>query len=48
MRVVRHLNRLPSDVIDAPSLETFKVRLDKSLGKVLQLRMSLFIAGKVV
>ena len=30
-RVVRHWNRLHSDVVDAPSLETFKVRLGKAL-----------------
>jgi len=35
MRVLRHWNRLPSDVVDAPSLETFKVRLDKALGSLM-------------
>ena len=29
VRVVRHWNRLPSDVVDTPSLETSKVRLDQ-------------------
>ncbi|KFV17482.1 hypothetical protein N339_09349, partial [Pterocles gutturalis] len=27
-RVVRQWNRLPGEVVDAPSLETFKARLD--------------------
>ena len=35
VRVVRHWNRLPSVVVDTPSLETFKVRLDKALGNLL-------------
>jgi len=34
MRVVKHWNRLPRGVADAPSLETFKVRLDGALSNL--------------
>ncbi|KFZ49090.1 hypothetical protein N321_11021, partial [Antrostomus carolinensis] len=34
-RVVRHWSRLPREVVDAPSLETFKARLDGALGSLI-------------
>jgi len=40
MRMARHLNRLPREAVDAPSLEVFKARLDEALRKV-----SLAMAG---
>jgi len=33
-RVMKHWNRLPNEVMDAPSLEAFKVRLDVALGSL--------------
>ncbi|KFQ07411.1 hypothetical protein N329_09162, partial [Haliaeetus albicilla] len=35
MMVVKHWNRLPREVVDAPSLETFKVRLDGALSNLI-------------
>jgi len=32
--VVKHCNRLPREVVEAPSLETFKVRLDGALNNL--------------
>jgi len=45
MRVVKHWSRLPREVADAPSLATFKVRLDRALSNLIYLKMSLLIAG---
>ncbi|KFQ95120.1 hypothetical protein Y956_14818, partial [Nipponia nippon] len=33
-RVVRHWNRLPTEVVDAPSLEVCKARLDGALSNL--------------
>jgi len=45
MRVVKLWNRLPREVVEAPSLETFKIRLDGALSNLIQLQMSLITAG---
>jgi len=43
--VVKPWPRLPRAVGDAPSLETFKARLDGALSNLIQLKMSLLTAG---
>ncbi|KFW70949.1 hypothetical protein AS28_01340, partial [Pygoscelis adeliae] len=35
LRVVKHWNMLPREVVDAPSLEAFKVRLDRALSNLI-------------
>ncbi|KFR13427.1 hypothetical protein N306_08821, partial [Opisthocomus hoazin] len=34
IQVVRHWNRLPREVMDAPSLAVFKARLDEALSNL--------------
>ena len=45
VRVVKHWHRLPREVVNAPSLETFKARLDGALSNLIWLKVSLLIAG---
>jgi len=35
VRVVRHWKRLPREAVEAPSLETFKVMLDRALSNLI-------------
>jgi len=42
---MKHWRRLPREVVDAPSLETFKARLDGALSKLIRLKMSLLTGG---
>ena len=44
-RVVTHWNRLPKEVVDAPSLEAFKARLDVALSSLVWWLATLHIAG---
>jgi len=34
VRVVKHWHRLPREVVEAPSLEAFKVRLDRAVSNL--------------
>jgi len=45
LRVVKPWHRLPREVVDAPSLETFKVRLDGALSNLIRLKASLLAVG---
>jgi len=47
MRVGRHWNRLPREVVGAPSLEVFKARLDGALSNLVYWKVSLPTAGGV-
>jgi len=42
---VSHWNRLPKEVVDAPSLQAFKARLDVALGSLVWWLVTLHIAG---
>ncbi|KFP11748.1 hypothetical protein Z169_06918, partial [Egretta garzetta] len=35
LRVMKHWTRLPREVVEAPSLGTFKARLDKALSNLI-------------
>jgi len=37
IRVLSHWHRLPRDVMDSPTLETLKVRLDRALSTLIEL-----------
>jgi len=45
--VVKHWSRLPREVVDVPSLETFKARLDGALSNLTLLKTSLLSAGRL-
>ena len=45
MRVVKHWNGLHREVVEAPSLEIFKARLDRALSTLISLAVSLLAAG---
>jgi len=42
--VVKRWHRLPREAVGAPSLEAFKVRLDRALGSLVWWVVTLFIA----
>ena len=44
-RALRHWNRLPKEVVDAPSLKLFKARLDVALGSLVCWLATLHTAG---
>jgi len=45
--VVTHWNRLPKEVVDAPSREALKARLDVALGSLVCWLVTLHIAGRL-
>jgi len=47
MRMVRQWHKLPREAVDAPSLDTFKARLDGALGSLISWVASLLMAGEL-
>jgi len=47
MRVAKHWKGFPREVVDAPSLEIFKARLDGALSNLVYLKKSLLIASRL-
>jgi len=45
MKVAKHWHRLPEEVVDTSSLETFMVTLVGALSNLIKLKLSLFNAG---
>jgi len=45
MRVMKHWDSLPRQMVDTPSLAMFKVRLDGALSSLIQFKVPLLIAG---
>jgi len=45
VRIVKHWKKLPREAVKAPSLETFKARLDRALSNLVWLKLSLLTAG---
>jgi len=44
MKLLKSWNRLPREVVDASSLETFKARLEGALSNLIWLKMALLTA----
>lgn len=42
--MVKHWHKLPTQMADAPSLETLKIRLDRVMGNLLRWKMSMLIS----
>jgi len=46
-RVVKHWNRLSKEVVDAPSLQAFKARLDVALGSLVGWLVTVHMAAEL-